>query len=196
LADGKTRADRRADLLAAARAVLAERGLEATTISEIVARAGVAQGTFYLYFPSKMGIIKALTHEMNEHILAAVRNATLNASSAAEVVEAGVSAAFEQIARYQDILHIIHSPVTSFPTLDDWEAQFGPYRILIDGLIRHWQEAGEVDATVNPEITARLIIGLINHAADDCYIYNAQSDPALYITEVIRFISRALGLAV
>ena len=194
MADGKSRPDRRADLLAAARTTLAEKGLEATTVSEIVARAGVAQGTFYLYFPSKMAIVTALTQEMNEHILAAVRTATLSSTSATEVVQAGVSATFQQIARYKDILSIIHSPVASFPSLQEWEEQFGPYRRLVSELIQHWQAAGEIVASVNPEITARLIIGLINHAADDCYIYNAQGDPALYMAEVIRFISRALGL--
>jgi len=51
VAEIRTKPGRRADLLAAARAILAEKGLEAATVSEIVARAGVAQGTFYLYFP-------------------------------------------------------------------------------------------------------------------------------------------------
>ncbi|MEO6892020.1 MAG: helix-turn-helix domain-containing protein [Ktedonobacteraceae bacterium] len=36
--------DRRAELLKVAREVFAEKGFEATTISEIVARAGVAPG--------------------------------------------------------------------------------------------------------------------------------------------------------
>ena len=66
----RTKPGRRADLLAAARAVLAEKGLEAATVSEIVARAGVAQGTFYLYFPSKMALIPALQEASSSVILA------------------------------------------------------------------------------------------------------------------------------
>ena len=46
MADVKYAVDRRGEILKAAREVLAEKGLEATRISEIVARAGVAQGTF------------------------------------------------------------------------------------------------------------------------------------------------------
>ncbi len=49
--DTKVRNERYTALLATARDILAEKGFEATTVSEIVARAGVAQGTFYLYFP-------------------------------------------------------------------------------------------------------------------------------------------------
>src|SRR5581483_3737077 len=97
--------DRRTDLLVSARAILAEKGLEATTVSEIVSRAGVAQGTFYLYFPSKVALITALNSELNEHILSAVREATARATSTAEVVHAGVSAAFQALECYRDVLH-------------------------------------------------------------------------------------------
>ena len=188
--------DRRTDLLVSARAILAEKGLEATTVSEIVSRAGVAQGTFYLYFPSKVALITALNSELNEHILSAVREATARATSTAEVVHAGVSAAFQALECYRDVLHVIHSRMTANPTLDDWEEQFGPYRKLIIELIQHWQAVGEIDEAINPDISARLIIGLINHAADECYIYHVQVQPHIYIAEVIRFISRALGLSV
>lgn len=188
--------NRRADLLVSARAILAEKGLEATTVSEIVARAGVAQGTFYLYFPSKVAIIAALNQELNEHILSAVREATAQATSAADVVHAGVSAAFQELERYRDVLHVIHSRMTANPTLDAWEDQFGPYRKLIIGLIQQRQATGEIEHSVNPDIWARLIIGLINHAADECYIYQVHVQPHVYIAEVIRFISRALGLAI
>lgn len=187
--------DRRADLLVSARAILAEKGLEATTVSEIVTRAGVAQGTFYLYFPSKMAILATLNAELNEHILSAVREATARATSAADVVQVGVSAAFQELEQYRDVLHVIHSRMSAIPTLDDWEEQFGPYRKLIIELIQHMQTTGEIHETLNADIWARLIIGLINHAADECFIYHVQVQPDIYIAEVIQFISRALGLA-
>src|SRR5260370_9968013 len=101
----RTKAGRRADWLAGARAILAEKGLEAATVAEIVARAGVAQGTFYLYFPSKMALIPALDEELNQRILAAVRDAVVRATSAAEIVTMGVTAAFPGLERYRDVSH-------------------------------------------------------------------------------------------
>lgn len=194
MAEVRPRPDRRADLLHAARAVLAEKGLEAATVSEIVARAGVAQGTFYLYFPSKTAVIPALNQELNERMLEAVSLATAQAASAAETVRAGVTSAFQELERYRDVLHVIHSPVGIALTVRDWEAQFGPFRALVVEVIRRWQAAREIDSSIDPDITARLIIGLINHAADECYIFHAQVNPAAYIAEVIGFISRALGV--
>ncbi|HZS75338.1 MAG TPA: TetR family transcriptional regulator [Ktedonobacteraceae bacterium] len=194
MSDVRPRPDRRANLLAAARAILAEKGLEATTVSEIVARAGVAQGTFYLYFPSKYALIPALNQELNEQILTAVREATARASSALEVVRLGVSTVFQILESYRDVLYVIHSPMTMWPSLTDWEAQFGPYRELIIALIQQRQATGEIPRSINPDISARLIIGLINHAGDECFVYHTTAQPEIYIEEVIRFISRALGL--
>lgn len=51
--------ERRAQLIAAALEVFAKRGVEDAPVSEIVKRAGVAQGTFYLYFETKNDIVNA-----------------------------------------------------------------------------------------------------------------------------------------
>src|SRR5262249_56338654 len=104
--------DRRAAILQAAREVLAAKGLEATKISEIVARAGVAQGTFYLYFPSKISLILALAEDMNTRLLVSVRQVFESTPTLSEAIEAGVSAAFQELGQYKDVLGILHSRVS------------------------------------------------------------------------------------
>jgi AcrR family transcriptional regulator len=52
--------ERRAQLLARARDVFAKRGYHASKIEHIVAAAGVARGTFYLYFEDKRGVFSEL----------------------------------------------------------------------------------------------------------------------------------------
>lgn len=47
------KAERRQQILNAAREVFAKRGYAQTTVDDIVAQAGVARGTFYLYFEDK-----------------------------------------------------------------------------------------------------------------------------------------------
>jgi AcrR family transcriptional regulator len=54
------KAERRAQILARARDVFARRGYHATKIEHIVAAAGVARGTFYLYFEDKRGVFSEL----------------------------------------------------------------------------------------------------------------------------------------
>lgn len=56
----ETRGGRREELLAAAEALIEERGLGGLRVDDVVARAGVAKGTFYIYFSAKGDVIAAL----------------------------------------------------------------------------------------------------------------------------------------
>ena len=64
---------RRKDLVDAARTTFGEKGFKATTVSEVVKEAGVAQGTFYLYFDSKEEILEAVGESIAEEILDAIK---------------------------------------------------------------------------------------------------------------------------
>jgi AcrR family transcriptional regulator len=58
------------EILAAARGIMARRGLESLTMEEIATAAGVAKGTVYLYFQSKDELIQALITQVGEDMLA------------------------------------------------------------------------------------------------------------------------------
>ena len=62
------RAERRAHILASAIRVFAERGYHHTSITDIVDAAGVARGTFYLYFESKSAVFMVLLDELFLHL--------------------------------------------------------------------------------------------------------------------------------
>ncbi|WP_353169259.1 TetR/AcrR family transcriptional regulator, partial [Acinetobacter sp.] len=57
------------ELMNAARTLFLEKGVEATTISDIIVHAGVAKGTFYHYFESKQHIIEALKKQYIEFFI-------------------------------------------------------------------------------------------------------------------------------
>ncbi|HEY5540308.1 MAG TPA: TetR/AcrR family transcriptional regulator [Coriobacteriia bacterium] len=69
------RTARRAELASAAARVFTERGVANTAVSDIVKAAGVAQGTFYLYFDSKDDVVLAVVEQMGGEMLAAIENA-------------------------------------------------------------------------------------------------------------------------
>ena len=56
----------RSRLLAAAERLFAERGVKGTTVSAIVAEAGLTQAAFYLYFKSKEDMVEALVNRFGE----------------------------------------------------------------------------------------------------------------------------------
>jgi AcrR family transcriptional regulator len=67
-----TAEDRRASLVAAARAVFAEQGYHAANITDIIDRAGVARGTFYNHFESKRSILQAVLEDVMDHVIGAI----------------------------------------------------------------------------------------------------------------------------
>lgn len=67
------REQRRAHLLGCALEVFAEKGYHRTSISDIIKRAGVARGTFYLYFESKRSVFDQLLDDLFELLNSRVR---------------------------------------------------------------------------------------------------------------------------
>lgn len=60
------------DLMSAAAALFIAKGVEATTIDDIVSRAGVAKGTFYHYFSTKSDVLIALRNRFTQEFLTRV----------------------------------------------------------------------------------------------------------------------------
>lgn len=63
------------ELMDAAESLFLEKGFDATTVSDIVARAGVAKGTYYHYFAAKPDIYEALRHRYMEWFLSQTQQA-------------------------------------------------------------------------------------------------------------------------
>ena len=89
--DRRTRrkAETRAKLIEAARAVFARQGSDATRINEITEEADVGFGSFYNHFESKDAIVAAVVEETARSIGAAVDAATAELDDPAEVVAVG-----------------------------------------------------------------------------------------------------------
>ncbi|MCX6373687.1 MAG: TetR/AcrR family transcriptional regulator [Actinobacteria bacterium] len=75
---------RRAELVSAAAAVFAERGVANATVSDIVKAAGVAQGTFYLYFDTKDDAVLAVVARMADTIVHSTATRVAAATSAVD----------------------------------------------------------------------------------------------------------------
>lgn len=61
--------EKRKALLNSAYFLFTEKGISNTSIAQICEKAGVAKGTFYLYFKDKEGILKALNMKLSHQLL-------------------------------------------------------------------------------------------------------------------------------
>lgn len=62
------KAQNRAAIVAAARAVFAELGYDAAGVRDVIGRAGLAAGTFYNYFPDKESVFRAALDESAQEL--------------------------------------------------------------------------------------------------------------------------------
>jgi len=69
----RTRDARRRELLEAAVGVFADKGIASTSVDDIVRAAGVAKGTFYLYFATKDDAINAVAEWLVESVADRIR---------------------------------------------------------------------------------------------------------------------------
>jgi AcrR family transcriptional regulator len=97
------------EILDAARLVFAARGFDAATVDEVAARAGVAKGTLYLYYPSKRDIYwAALRDGVRElHVLLTARLAA--ADTCGGVIRAFVETKVTYFDEHADFFRIVHA---------------------------------------------------------------------------------------
>jgi AcrR family transcriptional regulator len=154
---------RREQLLAAAREVLAENGYERTTVSSIASRANVAQGTFYLYFPSKEALPGALAMELSRALGAATARVTAedhdDLETAIAALQAGVQDAAEQFA---DVLPIANRGYELAEEFDEWLMLTEPWRMQLEAFVQRLQERGEVEPSLDVETTAYILRDLLD----------------------------------
>jgi AcrR family transcriptional regulator len=77
-------------IIAAARQIASEGGMAAVQIAPVAARAGIAAGTVYRYFPAKTDLVAALLSGMAEREIGALRRAAAGAPGPLSALSAAI----------------------------------------------------------------------------------------------------------
>jgi AcrR family transcriptional regulator len=149
--------DTRRRLLDAAERVFAELGYHEASIVKITEAAGVAQGTFYLYFASKQEIFEELVRDLNRRVRRAMAAGAERGRTRAEAELLGFRGYFEFAAQHGALYRIIRQAEFVSPqTLHDhYEAIASGYVAALEAAM----ERGEV-ATMDPEVLAWALMGM------------------------------------
>jgi len=151
------RATRQA-LLDAAEAVFDEFSFDRASISEITQRAGVAQGTFYLYFSDKRAIFVELVETLGVGLRAAIAGAVVDAPDRVTVERIGFEVFFEYITEHRSFYKLVRESEFVDPTLFR-----SYYDTFLTGYIPGLGEAiakGEIPSGIDPEVLAFCLMGV------------------------------------
>jgi AcrR family transcriptional regulator len=165
----KSADERRRDIMDAAVRVFAVKGIGGTTVADITEAAGVAKGTFYLYFASKDHLLGALKERLVHEILA---NATglyerVGREDWWALADATVESMIDFFLSRQDMIHVLVQEGVSAATSDVFAECEARIDFMFTSAIRAGMDAGVFDVS-DPEITGRLLHhamdGMLHHA--------------------------------
>ena len=144
-------------LLNAAAEEFGEKGFHEAGISRITARAGVATGSFYVYFDSKEDIFKALVQDMSRQVRDFVGPKILEAPDQLAAERAGQAAYLDFVRRHKEIYRIIDE--SEFVDPAGYREHYSQTAQRIAGRLEAGMARGEI-APGNAEIRAWALMGI------------------------------------
>lgn len=177
----------RRKLLAAAEEEFGGRGFHAASVASITRRAGVGQGTFYLYFPSKEDALRELVRHMGLELRRTLASATEGLEPRLEVERAG----FEAFVRYALEHRNLYRVVMESQFVDE-EVYREYYRSLARGYaagLAAAQARGEVRPG-DPEAQAWALMGIAHFLGLRYALWEERPEPRVALDaafDLIRF---------
>ncbi|MFP4478250.1 MAG: TetR/AcrR family transcriptional regulator [Candidatus Izemoplasmatales bacterium] len=107
-------------IVRAGKTLFAKAGYHSTSINDIIAKANVAVGTYYIYFNSKLALYHYLLDEYQEKIREAARQATQGLTSRRDIEKEGLKAF---------IMYVIKEPL-AYKVI--WESLFVNQDLFVD----------------------------------------------------------------
>ncbi len=179
-------------ILDAAESVFAELGYHEASIVRITQAAGVAQGTFYIYFSSKQQVFDEVVLDLNHRVRQAMTQASAAAPSRLEAERRGFAAFFEFTAEHPSLYRLIRQAEFVSP-----EILHHHYERIIAGYIPHLEAAmtsGEV-VPADPTVLAWALIAVGEMAGMKWILWDDhRSMPPDVFEELVAIIGRMLGV--
>jgi AcrR family transcriptional regulator len=144
-------------LLDAAEQVFGELGYHDASIVKVTEAAGVAQGTFYLYFDSKKAVFDELLRDLSRRVRHAMSEGSSRGTTRLESELLGFHAFFRFTAEHPALYRIIRQAEFVSPEMLHYHYE-RLSRGYVDALTSA-VETGEI-GPVDPEVTAYALMGL------------------------------------
>jgi AcrR family transcriptional regulator len=154
-------------IIDAARRVFEESGYFDATIEQIVAEAGVARGSFYTYFPSKLKVFQVVAAEVTAQVMDSVdiRRPSQSVDPRVNLDQANrrYLQAYRENARAYGLIEQV-------ATTDPWIHELrlkGRHRHVerVATTIQRWQIAGFADPEVDPTTMAAALVSMTSYFA-------------------------------
>ncbi len=167
------RETRRGEILDVAAEVFGRKGYHQATIGDVIEAAGIARGTFYLYFDSKAAIFRELLDRLMKELRGAVSGVSVGegALPVRTQVLSIIGRLVQTVGGNRSLVTVLlREPVGLDPDIDRKLGQFyGELRAFISSALEAGQALGIVRA-IDPALAAACVLGSIKHTLETHFI--------------------------
>ncbi|MCC6995860.1 MAG: TetR/AcrR family transcriptional regulator [Deltaproteobacteria bacterium] len=190
----RLRAARRAQVLAVARRVFAERGYHATSVADIIEAAGIARGTFYLYFVSKRSIFDELLDNLFSLLTAVLRRVdmTPGAPPPLEQMRDNMDRILGVLDDNRDLTRILMREAVGLDA--DFDRKLAEFYGRVTDLIQHALRRGQSIGLTRPcdhYITSLCVLGSVKEVISQALVGTGSKDHPvdrqLIVREIIQY---------
>lgn len=147
----------REQILVAAEHVFGGQGFVAASIADITREAGVAQGTFYIYFPSKEAVFRELVMEMGLKTRQALSSVVTQAPDRLSAERVGLRAFLEFVKAHPDLYRIVEE--AQFVDPESYRSYFYTFAEAYQKRLDHAVARGDIKCA-DTEVVAWALMGL------------------------------------
>ncbi|MGQ9630391.1 MAG: TetR/AcrR family transcriptional regulator [bacterium] len=182
---------RRREILGSARKIFAQKGYHKTTVDDIVQDAGIAKGTFYLYFKDKKDIFASLIDEIIQMIYEAIEDIDRTEPSSKEEIVSQFKMSIERALNiYRENLTLakifLREAIGVDPEFE--EKLHNCYAVFAEHIQRSLKRGigSGLFREMNVEVASHCIIGAVYQVAYQWLIVNESEDLEDVIDEIVR----------
>jgi AcrR family transcriptional regulator len=181
-------ATRRA-ILAAAERVIGAKGYNDASIGHITSEAGVAQGTFYIYFTTKEQVFSELVLEMGRLVRHTIAEATQGVEDRLAAEKAGLTAFLEFVRAHPDLYRIVQEALFVDP------AAYEEYYVTFAAGYRTGLEAAEAAGQISPgdsETRAWALMGIARSLGEQLVVFKSEKPIADIVASAYDLIANGI----
>lgn len=177
-------------ILDAAEELFGEKGYERTGIVEICQRAGVAQGTFYIYFNDKKAVFVELVKELSHSLRREIAEAVKGISDRIEVEQVGFRTFFAFVTKHRNLYRIVRQAEFVDEEVFRWY-----YRRWVQGYVRGLAQAmkAKLIRRLDPESLAYCLMGIGDFLGMRWVIWEGKVPPQQIFNDIMTFIQCGLS---
>jgi TetR/AcrR family fatty acid metabolism transcriptional regulator len=165
MAEGRT--DKRVLITDAAVEVFAEKGFHQARVSDIAQRAGVADGTIYLYFKNKEDLLLSIFEEKMDMLLNRLGDALTGATDPVDRVRRFAAFHFDQVRTHRSVAEVLQIELRlSNKFLKEYRPEkLWAYLGVFGQIVREGQAAGVFRADADPFLMSWAFFGAMDEVA-------------------------------